>query len=263
MGSFSRAWGAKPVSRLAVVAVVLLVPATALAHAYVMRPPSRDVGIANLDQRAHKTGPCGGSPRTGMPTAYDAGATINVRWHETIDHRGCYQIAFSPAGDKDWVTLKQVNDPVGGGDAGVYNTQVTLPAGVSCKDCTLVVRQLMIGRACEPNEPPPANNTYFSCADIRVGSFPDGGATMPPDPEESDAGGGEEEEETTSGGPTTVPTDGGGKTTGSSSGGTRRLQATDEDSGGCSVGRGVTGSLALVPLAALGLLAVGRRRRRR
>jgi hypothetical protein len=232
----------------------MLAPATAMAHAYVMQPPSRDVGIANLDARAHKTGPCGGSPRVGMPTQYQPGQSIEVKFEETIAHQGCYQIAFSPAGDKDWVTLAQIDDPAG--EQGVQTATVKLPAGVTCKDCTLVVRQLMIGMACAPNAVPPANNTYFSCADIRVGDFPDAGPSVPPTPSDPDGG-------TSSGGVTTTPTDGGGKTAPpGTTGGGRKLTPVDAGDDGCSVGWGATGGFSLFASAGLGLLAVARRRRR-
>lgn len=237
--------------------VAVLVPATAAAHAYVMQPPSRDLGIANLDARAHKTGPCGGSPRVGMPTQYEPGATVQVKWQETIGHRGCYQIAFSPANDQNWVTLKQVDDPGNNPDDMIYTDTVTLPAGVTCKDCTLVVRQLMIGVACTPDAAPPAADTYFSCADIRVGDFPDAGPSVPPTPIE-DAGGG-----STSGGPTTTPTDGGGKTsTPGASPGSRKLSSVDAGDDGCSIGWGATGGFSLVTSSGLALLALARRRRR-
>ena len=192
--------------RAFVLAVVTMAPATAAAHAYIMQPPSRDVGEPNLDARAKKFGPCGGSARTNMPTQYEVGAEIEVKFEETIGHTGCYQIAFSPADDKDWVTLLQVNDPAG--RQNVQSATVKLPAGVSCKDCTLVVRQLMFNRACEADAAPnsiSAGDTYFSCADIRVGDFPDAGPTMPP----PDGGDDDDDDGNSSGGVSTTPTDGG------------------------------------------------------
>ncbi|MBX3260022.1 MAG: lytic polysaccharide monooxygenase [Labilithrix sp.] len=244
--------------RAFVLAVVTLVPATAAAHAYIMQPPSRDVGEANLDARAKKFGPCGGSPRTNTPTQYEVGAEIEVKFEETIGHTGCYQIAFSPADDKDWVTLLQVNDPAG--RQNVQTATVKLPAGVSCKDCTLVVRQLMFNRACEPDAAPnsvSAGDTYFSCADIRVGDFPDAGPTMPP----PDGGVDDDEDDgNSSGGVSTTPTDGGGDT--SSSGGGRRLTPVDSGDSGCSVALGATSSFSLCASLGFGALALVRRRRR-
>ncbi len=243
------------------VGLYLFVPSTAMGHAYVMQPISRDTGITNLDARAHKTGPCGNSPRTNMPTQYAVGQEIEVKLQETIDHQGCFQIRFSAADDKDWVLLSQIDDPAGSQDDRVVTTKVKLPEGVSCKDCTLQVLQLMIGRACAANETPAAGSTYFSCADIRVGDFPDAGPTMPP----SDGGTDDDDGGTSSGGVSTTPTDGGGKTGNGS--GSRRLTPVENDDGGCSmtVGSASTtlGGFSLFAPVAFGALAMVRRLRRR
>jgi len=240
------------------VGLYLFVPSTAMGHAYVMQPPSRDTGIANLDARAHKSGPCGGSPRTNMPTQYAVGQEIEVKFQETIDHRGCFQIRFSPANDMDWVLLQQSDDPAGSQDDRIVTTTVTLPAGVSCKDCTLQVLQLMTGAACPANATPNPANTYYSCADIRVGDFPDAGPTMPaPDggtDDEDDAG-------SSSGGVSTTPTDGGGKT--GNNPGSRRLTPVESEDGGCSVALGATGGFSMFATIGIGALAMLRRRRRR
>ncbi len=236
-----------------VVGFYMMVPATAMGHAYIKDPPSRDVGEADLNARAKKIGPCGGSPRTGVPTQYAVGQEITVEWEETIGHTGCYQIAFSQADDKNWVTLDQINDPAN--VQGVQSAKVKLPAGVSCKDCTLAVLQLMIDRECQPNEAPVAGKTYYSCADIRVGDFPDAGPTKPP------ADTGDEDGGSSSGGVSTTPTDGGGKT--GSSPGSRRLNGVDAGDGGCNVAFGATGGFSLFASLGLGALALVRRRRRR
>lgn len=220
--------------------VVVTAPSVASAHAYVMQPPSRDVGEPSLDARAKKFGPCGGSPRTNNPTQYDVGETIEVKIQETIDHRGCFQIAFSPANDTDWVTLDQFDDPAGTPKNEIFTRMVKLPDGVSCKDCTLVVRQLMINTDCEPDASPNATgpgDTYFSCADIRVGDFPD---------------------------VSTVPTDGGGKTVDAGQEREpRRISNVDSSEGGCSMALGATSGLSFVTSIGVGLLALARLRRRR
>lgn len=114
--------GLRVLAALAVVAV----PATAIAHTVMMTPVPRDVGVAGND--AHKTGPCGAVPRTNKCTSYEAGATIPVKWMETVGHQGCFQVAVSKANDQNFTILKQINDPAGGA-AMVYPDTVKLPDG--------------------------------------------------------------------------------------------------------------------------------------
>ena len=241
-------------------------PATAFAHAYVMQPPPRDIGEPDLNSRAHKSGPCGGIPRTGKPTQYDAGATITVKFEETIAHQGCFQIGFSPANDTNFTTLKQIDDPAGMLGTPITTT-VTLPTGVTCPACTLVVRQLMQGTTCPANADPAASlqGTYYSCADICVGAQcdqPDSGTTQ------TDGGGGDSGAPGTdggsSGGPAT-PTDGGGDAAppGSGSSGTRAPNLHNGDGDGCSVTLGTTSGVSLAMTAALFGLALLRRRRKK
>jgi hypothetical protein len=246
------------------IAAVLIAPTTALAHTYILQPPPRDVAVLDLNARAHKTGPCGGVPRIGPPVQYQPGETITVKFEETINHTGCFQIAFSAADDQNFVTLKQLPDTQG---VQVYTTQVTLPAGVSCPSCTLQVRQLMLeGTAnpvCAPDAAPPdgtagLGSTYFSCADICVGPVcADAGAPGPDAGAPTDAG-------TSSGGPSTVPTDGGGKMVppGSSGASGATSDSSSGSSGGCTVGLGATTGASLVLTAGLFCLALVRRRRR-
>ena len=129
---------------LGALAVVAL-PATAFAHILTTNPIPRDVGVAGND--AHKAGPCGAVARTTMCTSYAAGATIPVTWTATVEHNGCFQIALSQANDQGFTILKQIQDPAGS-PMTMFADTVTLPAGETCKDCTLVVRQLVVGQPC-------------------------------------------------------------------------------------------------------------------
>lgn len=249
---------------------LLAVPATAYAHIVTMTPVPRDVGVAGND--AHKSGPCGAVPRTNKCTSFEAGATIPVKWMETVSHNGCFQIALSTANDQNFTVLKQVNDPTGGA-AMVYPDTVKLPDGVTCKDCTLVVRQLMIGKTCiganggntttAPFQNDLDASTYYSCADIRIGdptpcvapTNPDSGVVDPPDAATGNDGG-----------PTTVPTDGGGKLVDSgdgTSGGSAKPNLQSGDGGGCSVAFGATSGVSFGVTAGLLALTLVRRRRRR
>jgi len=252
------------------VALILGSPATAFAHAYVMTPPPRDIGQPDLNARAHKTGPCGGVPRTGKPTQYTVGQTVTVKWEETISHQGCFQIGFSQANDTGFTVLKQINDPAGGAGV-VYTETVTLPAGVSCPACTLVVKQLMINATCTggtgvitapPFQADNGTSTYYSCADICVGPTCTD-ATPPITDAGTDAS--TPTPGVDSGGPTTVPTDGGGKLVDGGddpSGPASRPNLQSGDGGGCSVALGAPSGVTFGVAAGLLALALVRRRRR-
>ncbi len=166
---------------LAILALTLLAPRLSTAHIVVSNPPARDLGKAGAD--AHKNGPCGGVARTNKFIPYQTGQTVPVTFSETVDHRGCFQVWLSTAGDANFQKLFQADDP--GNDATPRNrtVQVTLPAGVTCSQCTLQVRQLMINQTCSANQQSiTAGDTYFTCADVCIGpacgGTPDAG---PPD----------------------------------------------------------------------------------
>ncbi|MDB4945340.1 MAG: hypothetical protein JWP97_4874 [Labilithrix sp.] len=247
-------------------AAAVSAPSVAMAHTVMTMPAPRD----NSD--SHKSGPCGGVARTTACTAYAAGATIPVKWKETVDHTGCFQIGLSTANDQNFTVLKQINDPSGTPTGMVYSDSVTIPSGVTCKDCTLVVRQLMKGSACVGNstttgpfEDVTGVSTYYSCADIRIGdSTPCASADAGTDAG-TDAGEDEDDAGTTTGpdgGVTTTPTDGGGKLVDSGTGptGTRPDLSGDD---GCNVGPGGSSGLPLAALAGIiGAALVNRRRRR-
>jgi hypothetical protein len=251
--------GLRVLAALAVVAI----PATAIAHTVMMTPVPRDVGVAGND--AHKTGPCGAVPRTNKCTSYEAGATIDVKWKETVGHIGCFQVALSKANDQGFIVLKQINDLDNAAGA-VYPDKVTLPPGVTCKDCTLVVRQLMQGTACAPDADPSASamGTYYSCADIRIGDPTPCLSPNPPDassPTDPDAATDED-----SGLPPGEPADSGGQLAdggGSTLGPTSRPNLNGGDGGGCSVAFGATSGVSFGITAGLLALALVRRRRRR
>lgn len=249
--------------RLLAVAALVAAPSLTYAHALLVNPVPRDTTDTML-----KMGPCGGDGQVpllkGQPVAqFDAGATINVSFKETIGHVGCYQIRLSSTGDdKNFQLLKQIDDP--SASQGAQTAQVTLPPGVTCQNCTLQLLQHMRDNAtvktCDPDASPTATGTtlYHSCADIRIGDFPDAGPVAEAGPGDSDGGG------SSSGGTTTVPTDGGGKTTsdpdnGATSGRNLRSGAGDD---GCNVGWGATSGLSFFVSAGIGALALLRRRRR-
>lgn len=252
------------VAVVGVLGVIGFVAAPASAHIRLTKPAPRSQAD-NLKPPAAPP-PCGNVPRGAQPSAvYKAGDTIDVEWQETIGHAGCYQIGFS-TDDKAFTVLSQINDPT---DAtGTRKTTVTLPAGVSCKNCTLQLRQLMLENApvktCATNAVPPdgtggMGNTYYSCADICVGTeCGDAGVPVTPDAGPAvDAG--------KDSGVGTTPTDGGGKLVDAGDddddGAAPNLRSGD--GGGCSVALGATSGLGFTAAAGLLGLALVRRRRAR
>jgi len=251
--------------RVLLVAGVLAIPASAAAHIRWISPAPRSQ--ADGLKAPTYPGPCGSVPRTTKPTVYTPGQTVTVKWTETIGHEGCYQVAFSQD-DVNWTVLAQVADPAA--LQGMQMTTVTLPAGVSCLNCTLQLRQLMLDNAavktCVPDAAPPTGgalgNTYFSCADICIGAGCP--TTTEPGTDSGTSSGGPAASD---GGPTTVPTDGGGKFV---DGGddddddpAARPNLRSGEGGGCSVALGATSGVSFVITAGLLGLALARRRRKR
>jgi MYXO-CTERM domain-containing protein len=115
---------------------------------------------------------------------YQPGQKITVTWIETVYHPGCFLIDFSPAGDQNWQTLATIPHDPNTASPINYSTQVTLPQG-NCPSCTLRVRQIMLGSqtaTCPPTSIL-SGQTYYSCADIALGSTQataDLGQTTPP-----------------------------------------------------------------------------------
>jgi MYXO-CTERM domain-containing protein len=155
----------------AALAVVLAVPAVASAHIRMTYPPPR-----TLDQ---KTRPCGGidSTRGTNVTFLDAGATIEVRWDETIDHTGHYRISFDLDGQDFGIpptangstegmpnVLKDLIADRAGTAPLAYTYTITLPS-VACTNCTLQLIQLMTDHGAYTTDPS-SDDIYFQCADI-------------------------------------------------------------------------------------------------
>jgi MYXO-CTERM domain-containing protein len=144
---------------------------------------------------SQKVGPCGAanSVRGTNVTVLAPGATIVVKWKETINHPGHYRISFDPTGQSftippgfnDLSATKNVllDNIADNSPNGEYAQTVTLP-NTECANCTLQVIQMMT------DKPPygDGNDIYFQCADITL----QGGVTPQPDaaPGGQDAAGG-------------------------------------------------------------------------
>lgn len=172
-------------SRLAVfVAACALSSGSALAHIQLDHPPARTA--------EQKAGPCGAasSARSDRVSRFRPGATITIRWRETIDHPGHYRVAFDEDGDDSFPTPEGFDDDTSGDPAvlidliadraggGEYTQQITLP-DVECSNCTLQLIQMMTDKAPYGD----GNDIYFQCADLELtpdapegGEVPDGAA---------------------------------------------------------------------------------------
>jgi hypothetical protein len=241
---------------LLIVGALVAAPAVASAHARLLLP------VPRTPNDNYKTpSPCGPAAKGEPKADFQSGAQIMVRWEETIQHTGCFQIALSSNNDQSFTVLAQVDDLGNTTLNTPIDLTVKLPDGLSCANCTLVLRQIMLGQVCPNNpqiDPENGSTTYYSCADIRI-LQPDGG--MPdPDPVDEDGGTGSSSSGGTSGGPTTSPSDGGTVGPGAGDDGAPNLRAGQGDD--CSVGWGVAAPGASAAMTAFAALALLRRRRR-
>jgi MYXO-CTERM domain-containing protein len=133
-----------------------------------------DFPIGRYSDDFLKAGPCGkGSDdgRSSNVNTFEPGATIDVRFTETVGHQGFYRVAFDEDGadaadfeNPDNELAKQ--DDAAGGTGTEYKIEVKLP-DVECDNCTLQLIQDMGG------------GVYFQCADLVLkkgaGNDEDGG----------------------------------------------------------------------------------------
>ena len=226
---------------------------------------------------ALKSGPCGGVPSNGTFVQFKPEEQVQVKWTETIDHFGCFQIAFSANGEAGpFTVLKQLDDPNGDVTPRQLQTNVKLPTGVTCKDCIIQVRQLMIGRYCKGSPALDAGggiedvatlgagDVYYSCADVRVGDFDagvspaDGGSSGASSSGARSSSSSSSSSSGTSGeGPITVRADAGDD-------GLLMDGNGDKEAAGCSTTSGTTNSAAIACMVSgvFGLMMLRRRAKR-
>lgn len=154
---------------------LLLHPTASSAHARLDTPPARDAGKPGADSHKDPNGPCGNIAPTASPVRLQAGSSIEVKWTETVNHPGCFLIALSTQKDPKLqgefsMQLANIKHTTQGAIPRAYTATVKLPDGVTCPQCTLQLRQIMLGSdtaAC-----PPANvaygATYYTCADVTL-----------------------------------------------------------------------------------------------
>lgn len=152
-------------------ASLFALPQAGNGHAVWTTPTPRSPSDAWKDPN----GPCGMNTRSTMVTTYQVGQQVSVAWDETVNHPGCFLIDFSTGGDQNWTQLANVKHRAGATPPNKrYNAMITLPSGVSCTDCTLRLRQIMLSTDTEPC--PPAmiayGATYYTCADVTIPTPP-------------------------------------------------------------------------------------------
>lgn len=240
------------VARTLLAMSVLALGSNASAHFALNTPPS----YATQDTLGlpQKSAPCGQADPsnavvpTNMVTTYHSGDTITITIDEKIFHPGHYRVAIaadqaslpidptvtadanSPCGTakiQDATTTGVIVDnmlPHTAAFTAPQSFQVTLPAGMTCTNCTLQVIEFMSNHALNN----PGGCFYHHCAQVNIVPadvpLPDAGVGSPP----IDSG--------SSGSP-----------------------ATGQVSGGCDAGR-APGAGAVLGVLALGFIA--RRRRR-
>ena len=145
--------------------LLLALPSISFAHAR-LTPGSAIVPRNNRDDL--KSAPCGGAPKSAVQT-FAPGAEVTLRWEETVEHPGWYEIRISRDGvDFSHRLLRKDDDQNSRNDLPhTYEARVTLPT-YECESCVLQFVQVMTDRN------PPTN--YYSCADVRLS------ASMPPSP---------------------------------------------------------------------------------
>lgn len=134
------------------------------------------------DDDGIKTGPCGPYVKPAVPPAQNSmqpGQQFLVRWDETINHDGYWWIDLArndtdltnfnpndadPANNNRPNVVWRLSPPAPGNipdnqNGGIGEFMVTIPADLTCDNCTLRVVQFMEGRA-QPY--------YYTCADVRI-----------------------------------------------------------------------------------------------
>lgn len=163
---------ARPLASLALGAALVGAPTIASAHIQLVYPPPRTLEL--------KRGPCGAvnSTRGANVIVLEPGASIDVRWTETINHPGHYRISFDLDG-QDFVVPPTATGSTEGmtnvlvdlipdqtAPMAAYTRSITLP-DMTCENCTLQVIQLMTDK-------PPyttdalSDDIYYQCADIAL-----------------------------------------------------------------------------------------------
>ncbi len=139
------------------------------AHALLTDPPPRDKQDGYKPTRSPNfVLPCGIGRGPAQPiTRLQAGATVTVKWSETVYHPGCYLIEFAKSDNDPFQRLTTLPNPPATTVPRPHQAQVTLP-GEPCTGCVLRLRQYM-AMPCPPAKIDDLSpNFYYSCGNIEL-----------------------------------------------------------------------------------------------
>lgn len=148
--------------------VLSLLPCAARAHFDLVYPASRYETLFGT--------PCGANPDTGRAnvTTLSSGATITIRWTNTITHPGHFRISFDadgqdfsiPAAPDDFYTDPNVvadDIPSNTGDPN-RSFSLTLP-DIECDNCTLQLLQVLTDHLPYTTDEQ-TDDLHWQCADL-------------------------------------------------------------------------------------------------
>ena len=147
-----------------------------LSDGSVPRLIPRNISDANKGGDSPESLPCGSASleRGNNPVVLVVGETVPVEIEETINHVGRFLVNFSPAAERDFISLidrEDPNVPISSGMPQRYTESFVVPNS-PCTDCIIQFVQVMepntaYYKACvdvivtTPEEPPPAKPSGF------------------------------------------------------------------------------------------------------
>ncbi|HWL87119.1 MAG TPA: hypothetical protein VNO21_15045 [Polyangiaceae bacterium] len=155
-------------------AALLLASASAWGDAVLTSPAPRR---PTCDSATCQMDPCASTTPGAPKFKVEADADLQVSWTETVDRQGCFVFETATNGeDKNFHVLQTLPDDQNSVPLN-RTTTIALDGGLACEHCVLRVRQIASGSAADCTATTDAG-TYFSCADIIVGTD---AAAPPPD----------------------------------------------------------------------------------
>jgi len=150
----------------ALAVALMLASVSAWGHAVLSSPVPRDL---TCDDVSCKAAPCGGQNPGAPKYKIEKDGELAITWNETVDHQGCFVLELSTTGDdKAFNVLQTIPDEANAVPL-MRTRAVRLDGGIECEHCVLRLRQIMSGSSSDCTADTDAS-TYFSCADIVIGT---------------------------------------------------------------------------------------------